>query len=185
MALTLVVGTNTYLTLADAKTYLEGGIHASAFMNAEIADQNKALVTATRMFERVMWRGTKTSDAQTLSWPRTGVTDKYGNAVSSGSVPQIIKDAQCELALALIEDSALQNKASTAAQQKSVTAGSVSVEFFKTPNGAATRFPLPVHELISQFIGEGDLSGAGAVSYGTDNESSFDSDDSYGINSGF
>ena len=74
--MTITVGVDTYVTVAEADTYLRGAW--SAF---DTADKESALVEAARSMETLTWKGSKTSEAQALAWPRTGVVDRYGRAL--------------------------------------------------------------------------------------------------------
>ncbi len=147
----LVVGTNTYINLADAETYFTHMIHAADWDSATDDTKNDALVTATSMLDRQEWTGSKTGDPQTLDWPRTGVSDPEGNAVDSATVPQFILDATCELALALIQDLTVQTDADTSSNIKGLKAGSAEIQYFKGKSGP--RFPTIVHELIGFYLG--------------------------------
>jgi hypothetical protein len=127
MALTLVVedGTaksdaNTYISLNDAETYMEGRLHTTTWDGETDANKNAALVQATRILDRyVNWLGYKSDQDQALAWPRWGIcydcaqyyecaAEWYGNdpyltfSVASDTIPQEIKDAACELALYLL-----------------------------------------------------------------------------------
>ena len=76
MALTLTVGTNTYISLADAETYVEGtyGPRRDAWDADAATDaiKNTLLVQATRDIDALMWRGEKSESDQALEFPRDG-----------------------------------------------------------------------------------------------------------------
>lgn len=180
----LVVGTNTYITLINANTYCSGAIHSAAWDAATDDAKSRALVTATRMFERQEWVGAPYADPQTLAWPRSGVTDKYGTALSASAVPADVISAQVELAMALLENLNVQTASSSSTPNKRVKAGSVEVEFFRTPKNQATQYPKIVNDLVLPFLSSS-ASVGGSEANGTDNESSFDCDDEYTLNTGF
>lgn len=124
MALTLVVedgsgktDSNTYISLVDAGTYMEGRIGTSAWDGATDADKNAALVQSARILDNyVEWKGVKTNDTQAMQWPRQYVPDPEYRTVDAldfyidagdyfipkDEIPQRIKDAQSELALHLL-----------------------------------------------------------------------------------
>jgi len=167
----LVVGTNSYINVADADTYFGDLIHAELWTAASEETQAKALVTATKMLDRRYWAGTKYSDAQALDWPRSGLTDPEGNEVAEDAVPQFVLDATCELALALIEDPSIQAP-DDAGNIKSIKTGTVGVEWFGSGAVGLSSSGLPqiVEELIGYYLaGANDFSGPFAS--GTDNES--------------
>lgn len=162
----LLVGTDTYVTVAEADTYFTNAIHAASWIAASTGLKEQGLATATRMLERQQWVGTRTSPSQTLDWPRTGVTDPEGNPVSSVVVPQFIKDAECELALALIQDPSIQTTSDTSSNTKRLKAGSAEIEYFRPTSGA--RFPTIIMELIGFYLSS---SGAGiAIPFASDLE---------------
>jgi len=146
----IVVGTDTYISVANADTYFTNAIHATAWAAAITATKEKALVTATRMLDRQDWVGAKTSGVQALDWPRTGVTDSEGTAISSVSIPSFIEQACCELALALLNDPSVQTNPDQKQRISSMSAGSASISFFSSIPGA--RFPTIVHELIGWYL---------------------------------
>ena len=79
---TVTIGTDTFSVYAltsaaeaDLKTYMAGRFGTGAYDAATSNDKKKALVTATRMLDRVVqWSGTKTG-TQPLQWPRDGAFD--------------------------------------------------------------------------------------------------------------
>lgn len=82
-----------YATTAEGNTYFEDFLWASAWNDAADADRLKALKTATRAIDRLSFLGKKHADAQENQFPRGDDT----------AVPQDIKDACCELALAFLD----------------------------------------------------------------------------------
>ena len=164
------VGTNSYVTVAEADTYM--ALHARGFDLWQILDnptKERALGTAYRSLERQRWKGAKTVDTQTQEWPRTGVTDKYGNAVATGTVPQEIKNAQIELAVEISQDDAAETNTNASRTTSRVKAEGVEVEWFSPQE--AGRYTTAVQELIGQFLAAG---GANLVqSFGTGYASSF------------
>jgi len=156
-AVTPVVGTNSYVTNADAITYHEDSIHGTGWVGEAEDNQNKALNTAYRMIERQDYKGDRTTPGQTQKWPRSGLTDEEGVAVPSGSVPQFVIDAQCEIALALIEGSTIQT-GDAGSNIKELDADGTSITYFRPEAGS--RFPLIVDELLGFYLeGSGALDG--------------------------
>lgn len=94
---------NSYISLADAEAYFEGRLHSSAWDDATEADQNAALVMATRMIDQTFaYQGYRTTTTQALGWPRTNAVDCSGETIDSTVNPQSIQDATCEQSLALL-----------------------------------------------------------------------------------
>lgn len=110
MALTLTVGTNTYITLADAKTYMEGRYEPSgAWAAATDATLNQLLVTATRQIDREPWLGSKTASTQTLEFPRDGGT-------TADTDYDLVEAATVEQALWILQQNATEWRAALQAQ---------------------------------------------------------------------
>jgi hypothetical protein len=83
-----------YLTVEEAVIYFDTGrLGSDAWDCASATDRGKALVMATRAIDRLNYHGEKTDPDQTLQFPRLNDTE----------VPQDIKDACAEEALALLD----------------------------------------------------------------------------------
>ena len=181
-----VEGTNSYGSLADANIYFENSVSHLLWAAFTSTQKDQGLVTATRIFEKQSWSGTKTSDPQDLDFPRTGLTDCAGESVSSDESLTIIQEAQYEYSLALLTNPSLLNtRDATGTNIKKVEAGSAKVTFFRPQVG--TLYPLSVTELISCFfLGSGVGSITGSFASGTSSSSSFtNQDQNYGLNKGF
>lgn len=106
MALSIIVtvggaSTNSYVTAAEATTYLEGRLNSTAW-SAAVADQNAALVEAFREINLLRFAGTKVTATQAGQWPRQWARDPdapWYDYFALTAIPQRVKDAQCELAL--------------------------------------------------------------------------------------
>lgn len=167
---------NSYVTLAQFNTYCEQRLNVDAFDEAQADDKIRALLMATRRLDRENWQGARAASTQALAWPRAGVIKPdgstvggsidslgagalfgyrggygiyatgYGEQYSSTEIPQPVKDAQCELALAYL-----------AGYGASVSSDSIS-EFsvdgirVKTSGGGTAGWPDAVDELIGGLI---------------------------------
>lgn len=97
---------NSYVTLAQADSYMESRLNASSWDDATEDNQNRALVEATRELDVLMYGGRKATDTQALQWPRDNAVDPDSpNAwlFENTEIPQRLKDAQCELAFQFIK----------------------------------------------------------------------------------
>ena len=104
--MTVTEGENSYISLDDADSYFANRLYTDSWDDSSSDESEKelALIWATSLMEnRVKWYGRKTDPSQTLQWPRKGLLDRYGNAVDSNSVPEIVKQVQCELAFSMME----------------------------------------------------------------------------------
>jgi len=164
-----------YDSYDNVNTYLVAAAHATNWRAVSAYDRRLAMVTATRVLDRQPWQGAKTSDAQPIAWPRTGVTDKFGAAVDSGTIPQTILDGFAELCELQLADVKLQGKTGTVGNVRRVKAGPAEVEFFDS-RFDSTRFPQAVHELVGQFLSSA-ATELGITVTGTSVESSFQNKD--------
>jgi hypothetical protein len=83
----------SYVTLDEANEYFSSRLHADAWAEVSDADKEKALAMATKAIDRQSLKGRKTDTAQTLAFPRYPDTE----------VPEAVKEACCEEALAMLE----------------------------------------------------------------------------------
>lgn len=169
MALTLIVTpggatSNGYVSVADADTYHAYHPYASVWNDAEADSKIQAIVWATRILdEQIEWQGYRVTQAQLLRWPRSTVQDRDGYPVDFATIPKFLKDATAELARHLLSKDRFQTLDDAIAGLRSVSAGSVSVEF-----DSMDRIPLlpgSVRSLISGYIlGTSQASGGFEVS---------------------
>jgi len=162
---------NSYVTLAEAAAYFGERLHASAWSSATDADKDKALLTAChhiqacriRVHRRPYGYAGNLPDAtgdplapsnpdQALSFPRQ--RDRDGDGLYA--IPQPVKTAQCEEALALLAGGAEQERR-RALQAAGVT--SFSVDGLSESYGpASTGHPLHSAEaraLLAAYIDKG------------------------------
>jgi hypothetical protein len=109
VTITATVGSasaNSFVTLAEADTYMEARLNSTLWDAASDDSCNRALVEATRELSDLNgWKGTRVTESQSLSWPRDYAIDPdnpndfyYENSV----IPQRVKDATMELAFQFI-----------------------------------------------------------------------------------
>lgn len=177
MVSAVVAGTNSYGSLADALTYLDDSPSGAAFLSFDADSQARFLITATRLIERQCLLGVPTDPMQDLHFPATGLTDQYGNAIDSATIPIAVQQAEFELASALSQDPDLELVDTTGSNIRVVKAGSASVEYFR-PGGvggpaSSTRFPPAVQDLIGPFLC-GARGGSNGFASGTNECTTFD-----------
>lgn len=83
----------SYCTVEYANEYFGRRLHAEIWFEADDSTKEKALKQATREIDRQPLKGRKTETSQTLAFPR----------YPDSEVPEAVKDACCEVALALLE----------------------------------------------------------------------------------
>lgn len=123
---------NSYIDVASADAYFDDRLEASAWTGVGADYKTRALLQAAKRLNRENWQGDRAKNDQSLAWPRAGVVKPdgsgagsidfipgagallyprtgygiywggYGDQYSSTEIPQEIKDAQCELALAYL-----------------------------------------------------------------------------------
>lgn len=118
MALDASIGgasSNSYVDLASADLYFSTRLYSDAWLNAQTTEKEAALITATSRLEEDQYIGGRASSTQALSWPRyaaekrdvPGVTGGYSTYYAgyylATEIPKPLKDATCELALALLQ----------------------------------------------------------------------------------
>ncbi len=106
----------SYSTTEYADEYFAGSLHAERWGETSDADKEKALRQATKEIDRQPLKGRKTDTAQTLAFPRHPDTE----------VPVAVKDACCEVALALLERSNSQRRKLQQEGVQSFTLGNMS-----------------------------------------------------------
>jgi len=83
----------SYCTIEYADEYFKNRLHAESWGETSEADKEKALRQATRAIDRQLLTGRKTNPEQELAFPRYPDTE----------VPEAVKEACCEEALAILE----------------------------------------------------------------------------------
>lgn len=109
--ITLTVGTNTYVSLADAETYFVSRLNASDWASATDDEKAQALILATQNIDGLFLKGEKYDHDQTLQFPRSypvkdaPIRRDFGNIDGTYSETSITSDVErlvCEEALALL-----------------------------------------------------------------------------------
>lgn len=97
---------NSFVTLAEMTTYMEGRLNSDSFDDATTDNQNRALAEATRELSAAVWEGYRTDSTQALSWPREWVRDPdepNGNYYDNNVIPTRVKRATYELAFEFLK----------------------------------------------------------------------------------
>lgn len=128
----LIIGTNSYLSLEEANEYFDNRLPTSDWENLPDKLKEKALIQAAKELEKYHYKGRKLAYSQALSFPRYyhSYYDNlnYLNLNLSGQIYQEVKDAQCEIALALLTPKDSRQKLQAAGVTK-VSFGDVSEEY--------------------------------------------------------
>jgi len=93
----------SYVSVADADTYLAPNIHNTAWVALSTANKENLLAYATiYLNDRTRWKGTKTVPTSYLSWPRTGVYDREELLLDPNEIPVQLARATAEMARFMI-----------------------------------------------------------------------------------
>ena len=106
----------SYCTIEYADEYFSGRLHAEIWGQADESTKEKALKQATRAIDRQLLRGRKTNPEQELAFPRH----------PDPEVPEAVKEACCEIALALLERGNSQRRKLQQEGVQSFTLGNMS-----------------------------------------------------------
>lgn len=155
---------NTYISLIDADSYADSRIALPAWADADDDTKNRALVQAARILDQyINWLGWVADSDQAMAWPRAGIfyagsgqyyasydislaTSVY--SIADDSIPQAVKDAQCELSLVLIARDT-QAVADTAGFQTISVSGAVNLGVDKYDR--VKEVPAHVFQMVSHL----------------------------------
>jgi hypothetical protein len=140
---TLTVGTDTYVSLADATAYAADRLFGDAFTNATPTRQVQALRTATSLLDRLRWQGRPQAATQPLAWPRVLYNTPPGYPLVA-PIPTAIEHATTEWAITLLQTNSLPGP-----HVKTAMLGDVMTTYFPT---IADDIPRHVHRLIDPFL---------------------------------
>jgi len=157
----------TYSSLAEADTYFLGSTDLSTWDGYTDAQKERGLVSATRLIDRQSWQGEKDDSEQSLSFPRSGLSDCAGNSISADDSLTYIVEASQLLALDLLAGATVQTTGTNENLTKRLKADTVEIEYFRADQATNTRFDKDVMELIGCFL-TSSVAIAGSISYGTD-----------------
>lgn len=143
--MTLIVGTNAYISRADADAYFAGRLHSTAWTGTSEANRDAALRMATKAIDRLAFGGRRALDTQALAWPRVWVRDGEGRILPAGEVPGAVREACCEWALHMLQHDPAARPADIARRK----VGDLEVEYRP---GARDRLPPTVRELLAPFL---------------------------------
>ena len=172
----ITVGTDTYISLADANTYMSSNYVSTSTEYTTwdaLSDGDKEiyLKNATKRIDRQILRGVKAVETQTLEFPRAlktycndyvrpvyGVNPRRGyEYVVETEVSQRVKDAQCEEALTLSVDGSTVSKRLELQRQgvKKFTLGDLTEEYGTGVNSSANSTKLSsvtAKELLKYYV---------------------------------
>ena len=160
----LVVDTDTYISQADATTYINGHYattDAEYIAWAALTSDNKDahLRKAVQTIDRQPLVGFKKTTTQALAFPRTLYTEAshsavfvsnlmpYDNWYTQTTTPQAILDAQCEIAIS----NATGTSVRVTLQRQGVKSFSIG-NLSESLTGAANALPYEAKELMKPYL---------------------------------
>ena len=162
MALNADVGAseaNSYVTEEEADAYFEDRSHADAW--EEFENKEAALVTASRMLDwYVSWKGYRSSDVQSMLWPRMSVLRRDGSEVASDTIPAEVKTAVYELALSSLEDDRTSDDPLAGIEQVKLSSLMIKADSGDYDSTSAAAIPEKVWKILSDLYSR---SGFGVV----------------------
>lgn len=96
----LTKGVNSYRTVEEADAYFETRLNNDSWEDAETSDKEKALITATSVFDDMLWTGSVVSVSQSLAFPRVG---SYFDPKIGYSVTLPVDDAPARIVKGIYE----------------------------------------------------------------------------------
>jgi len=131
----------SYCTVEYANEYFKNRLHSESWSGADSeTTKEKALKQATRAIDRQLLKGRKTNPEQELAFPRYPDTE----------VPEAVKEACCEEALALLERGNNQRRKLQQEGVQSFTLGSMSETF--TPGAGKGLLSQEAKELLKPWL---------------------------------
>ncbi len=184
---------DVYGNIAELDSYVNGVLFPTGVtFTSDFTRKGQLLVTASRLFERLVWRGDRFNivTPQPLAWPRDGLSDRDGVALDGSSTPDDIFDGFFELVVALDQDSTLgiitlpsnvgnanTKLTRTLNRVEGAVIQEIENEFFvpmTAGRNGGLRLPLATNEFIKPYLGSSVV--VTGIATGTDGESSFDED---------
>jgi len=128
---------NSYVTLAEANTYFDNRLNITTWSSADDDTKTRALLQATRRLNYEKYYGDRVSGTQALPFPRINIGYIDGVLIDN-TIPQQIKDAECELALYMLSTD-MSKPSVNLSNIEEVQAGSVRVKYVADDNDNISR----------------------------------------------
>ena len=154
---------NSYVTLAEANSYFETVPDSSTWTNKTDDQKNRALISATREIDNLVFYGDRCDEDQALKFPRTNYqVDRV--ELSCSTIPLNIKYAQYELARALANDTdAITGTTGKDGNFEEVTLGDLRVKYNTDSQGTGSiNNILDVYPWLQSFLGAYCSGGSGS-----------------------
>jgi len=153
---------NSYVTLAEANSYFETSPSSTQWDNKTDDKKNRALISATRWIDTLVFYGDRCDESQALKFPRTNY-QVDGVELACTTIPNNIKYAQYELARALANDTdAITGTTGKDGNFSEVQLGDLQVKYNTDSQGTgAINNIMDVYPWLQSYLGAYMLGGAG------------------------
>lgn len=115
------ISTDSYASLEEADLYLSERSGGGDWPDFDEPARISALITASKLLNRLNWRGIVEDSSQPLKFPRTGLyksPDTHQMERIPPGIPSVIKEATVELALHLARNPTVQDQLPTPSKLK-------------------------------------------------------------------
>lgn len=144
----------SYASVSDADTYHASFTPGTVWSSAALSDKERALRIATQHIDTsYRFLGLRTFDVQALQWPRTEVYDLDDKLISDRSIPKLIIQATCELALRALSGSLVTDINQGSIKSTSVKVGPLSESIEYVGGQSQQKTFTIVDNMIRQFTG--------------------------------
>lgn len=159
MALVIEDGTGlstaqAYVAPDDAlvTSYIAGHLYASAWEAAPTPRKEAALAMAARTIDANFgWSGYASTDDQALSWPRTKASSPRGGYFPHNKIPDALKRATVEMAIALLRRDRTDDTATTAGVESlGLGDGAIELKFGAGDSASASVDIIP--PIVAQML---------------------------------
>jgi len=147
---------NSYVTLIEADTYFEDRMHSASWLELDDPTKSNLLVSSSQMLDwYIHWKGVKTTETQSMDWPRTGVIRPSGVEIDSDALPPEVKIAVYEQAMANIASDRLEDDPLAGIGE--LKAGSLMIKAGASKPNQTNRKPVPpqVFSIVSDLYNQG------------------------------
>ena len=154
---------NSYASLSDSNDYFDTSPDSSTWTNKSDDEKKRALISATRWIETLVFYGDRCDEGQALKFPRTNY-QVDGVEFTCTLIPNNIKYAQYELARALANDTdAITGTTGKDGNFSEVKLGDIQVKYNTDSQGTGSvNNILDVYPWLQSYLGAYMLGGAGS-----------------------
>ena len=153
---------NSYVTLSESNDYFDTSPDSSTWTNKTDDQKKRALISATRWIDTLVFQGDRCDEDQALKFPRTNYqVDRV--ELSCSTIPNNIKYAQYELARALANDTgAITGTTGTEGNLSELKMGDIQLKYNTDSQGVGSINNIfDVYPWLQSYLGAYILGGAG------------------------